>query len=286
MISEADFTYVRTLLRERSGIALADRKMYLVNTRLKPIAQKEGFADIAGLLAAVRKRPRGPLATKLVEAMTTNESLFFRDRLPFEALVKLMIPAVAASRPGGAPIKIWCAAASTGQEPYSVAMVLDNAASKLPPNPVEIYASDLSSDAISRARTGTFTDFEVGRGMPDNFLPRYFRPTGDHCFQIIPSLKQKIRFDTRNLMEPFGDVGRVDIVFCRNVLIYFDKPTKIDVLTRLAKTMPSDGYLVLGGAETTLGLCDGFRAHKSWRNLYLRPTAREVIPLASARQSA
>ena len=273
-LAEPDFLYLERLLRERSGLALTREKAYLVNTRLRPIMEERGHKTISDLLGEMRRKPKDGFVEDVVDAMTTNESLFFRDRKPFEALTEMMLPTLAQARPRSRPIRIWCAAASTGQEPYSIAILLQENASRLPARKVEILATDLSRAALKRAQSGEFTAFEVGRGMPKHYLERYFtRGERNHHF-IVPEVRDRVRFQYRNLLESFEGLGRFDIVFCRNVLIYFDQPTKRDVLERIAAVMSPDGYLVLGGPETTLGLTDEFRRHADWRNVYERSSAQ------------
>ncbi|WP_108662745.1 CheR family methyltransferase [Acuticoccus kandeliae] len=284
MLREEDFAYLRRLLKERSGLALTTDKAYLVTTRLRPIIEDHGLKDVAQLVSRMRGFGASEIIEQVVEAMTTNESLFFRDSKPFEALISMMLPRLAAVRGANRPIKVWCAAASTGQEPYSIAIMLEENAARLSKNGVEILATDLSQAALTRARMGEYTAFEVGRGMPPHYLDRYFQKTGRNHYIIAPKIRSRVTFQCRNLLEPFGQLGPVDIVFCRNVLIYFDRPTKADVLNRIASIMPQDGYLVLGGPETTLGLTDAFVRHPEWRNVYLRaPVVGSASSLASVR---
>ncbi|MCF3932500.1 protein-glutamate O-methyltransferase CheR [Acuticoccus sp. M5D2P5] len=281
MLLEEDFSYLRRLLKERSGLALTTDKAYLITTRLKPILEQFGLKDIGTLVARMKTPGSREIVEQVVEAMTTNESLFFRDTKPFEALTAMMLPKLIAAR-GGRPIRIWCAAASTGQEPYSIAILLEENGGRLRNHPIEILASDLSQAALTRARMGEYTAFEVGRGVPQHYLDRYFQKTARNHFVILPKIRSRINFQCRNLLEPFDRVGPVDIVFCRNVLIYFDRVTKADVLNRIASIVPSDGYLVLGGAETTLGLTDAFVRHTEWRNVYLRaPVTGKPAALAT-----
>jgi chemotaxis protein methyltransferase CheR len=267
---EDDFTFMRRLLKERSGLALTEDKEYLVTTRLKPLIENHGFRDLAGLVAQLRSGRHPDLVEEVVDAMTTNESLFFRDSKPFEALSSLMLPALVSSRPTSRPIRIWCAAASTGQEPYSIAIILEENAARFGSHQVEILATDLSQAALRRARAGEYTAFEVGRGMPPHYLQRYFRRTDKNHHVIAPKIRSRVTFQVRNLLDPFDRLGVFDMIFCRNVLIYFDRPTKADVLNRLAAVLAPDGFLVLGGPETTLGLTTLFDRHPDWRNVYVR----------------
>jgi chemotaxis protein methyltransferase CheR len=282
MLPADDFAFLQRLLRERSGLALSADKQYLITTRLKPVMEDHGLKTLSALVARLRAAPDGEITSQVVEAMTTNESLFFRDTKPFEALTALMLPRLCATR-GKRPIRIWCAAASTGQEPYSIAIVLEENAARFSNHAVEILATDLSQAAVRRARLGEYTAFEVGRGMPKHYLERYFKKTTRNHYVIAPKVRARVTFEVRNLLEPFNQLGSSDIVFCRNVLIYFDRATKRDVLERLAQVIPPDGYLVLGGPETTLGLTDKFSRHPEWRNVYVRAAPASVGPLATDR---
>lgn len=274
MAFEDDFAFLRRILKERSGLALTEDKEYLVTTRLKPLIENHGFRDLAGFVSQLRSGRSPELVEEVVDAMTTNESLFFRDTKPFEALADLMLPSLVATRPASRPLRIWCAAASTGQEPYSIAIILEEHASRFGNHQIEILATDLSQAALRRARMGEYTAFEVGRGMPPHYLQRYFRKNESSHYVIAPKIRGRVTFQVRNLLEPFDRLGVFDVVLCRNVLIYFDRPTKADVLNRLAGVLAPDGYLVLGGPETTLGLTTLFDRHPDWRNVYVRaPTA-------------
>lgn len=283
---EDEFAFVRRLLKDRSGLALTEDKEYLVTTRLKPLIENHGLRDLSGLVSQLRSGRHPDLVEEVVDAMTTNESLFFRDAKPFDALAEMMLPSLVTARPGTRPIRIWCAAASTGQEPYSIAIILEENAGRFGNHQVEILATDLSQAALRRARMGEFTAFEVGRGMPPHYLQRYFRKTEKNHHVIAPKIRSRVTFQLRNLLEPFDRLGVFDIVFCRNVLIYFDRQTKADVLNRLAAVLAPDGFLVLGGPETTLGLTTLFDRHPDWRNVYVRAPAAGGGLISSARACA
>lgn len=269
MLDADDFSYLSRLLKDRSGLALTPDKAYLITTRLKPILESNGLKDVSTMVRAMKMGRLSELKDEVVDAMTTNESLFFRDSKPFEALTEMMLPALCAAR-GRRPIRIWCAAASTGQEPYSIAMLLAENHARFGGREISILATDLSQAALGRARMGEYTSFEVGRGIPADMLERYFVKGPNNHYIVSEKIRSRVTFKSRNLLEGFDTLGNVDIVFCRNVLIYFDRPTKADVLSRIARIVPSDGYLVLGGPETTLGLCDAFERHTHWRNVYTR----------------
>lgn len=283
MLREVDFAFFQKLLKDQSGLNLTPDKAYLVTTRMRPILEDHGFDSITALVQHLRVNRKSPVAEQVVEAMTTNESLWFRDNSPFVALSKMMLPSLLKSRKGAKPIRIWCAAASTGQEPYSIAIVLDEAGAQLRDRSVEIIGTDLSQAALRRARMGTYTSFEIGRGLGADRLQRYFKKAEGGRYAIAPQIRSKVRFEYRNLLAPFTGLGTFDIIFCRNVLIYFDRPTKADVLNRMAEILSDDGYLVLGGPETTLGISDAFKREPEWRNVYIRNTRVDARRLAKER---
>ena len=275
-MSPEDFGWLRKLLKERSGLVLAAEKQYLAESRLLPLARKHGMTTLAELIARLRA-PQCPLTSDVVDAMTTNETFFFRDKVPFEHFRDTVLPALIVARAREKRIRIWCTAASTGQEPYSLAMTMKSVGVALAGYKVSILATDLSADVLERARAGIYSQFEVQRGLPIQLLVKYFTQTGEQ-WQIAPELRSMVQFRPLNLLNDFSPLGTFDVVFCRNVLIYFDQPTKADVLTRLARQVPSDGYLVLGAAETVVGLTDAFKPIAEKRGLY--------APDAPARQPA
>jgi chemotaxis protein methyltransferase CheR len=267
MINASDYDFFRRFLKTRSGLVLGDDKQYLLDSRLAPVIRRFGLASIGHLGARLREGAGTALEEAVVEAMTTNESFFFRDKTPFDMFAATMLPSLLRARPDARPIRIWCAAASTGQEPYSLAMLLSEQGSKLAGRRFEILATDLSSQVLEKAKAGIYTQFEVQRGLPVQFLVKYFTKTGGH-WQISSDIRTRVEFRKLNLLQPFSGLGRFDIVFCRNVLIYFDNPTKLDVLLRISRCMAQDGFLVLGGAETVLGLTDALRLVPGQRGLY------------------
>lgn len=257
MIGAADYEFLRRFLKERSGLSLSEDKHYLLQGRLEPLARRFELQGLAALVHALRSAPLSPLAEAVVDAMTTNESLFFRDKRPFELLTEVMLPTLIRQRPPSRTLRIWCAAASTGQEPYSIAMLLHENAPMLGGRRVEIIGTDISSEALERADAGIYNQFEVQRGLPINFLLKYFTKSGE-LWQVVPTIRNMVEFRRMNLLHPYIGLGTFDVVFCRNVLIYFEPQTKASVLDRIAGTMALDGYLVLGGAETILGLSQAF----------------------------
>jgi chemotaxis protein methyltransferase CheR len=273
-VTPPDYDFLRKSLKERSGLVLSADKQYLVESRLLPIARKAGFGNLGDLVAALKRGDNEALMTTVVEAMTTNETFFFRDKAPFENFRAAVMPALMAARRGGRTIRIWSAAASTGQEPYSLAMTLKEAEADLAGAQVEIIASDLASQVLEKARAGIYSQFEVQRGLPIQLLIKYFCKVGD-MWQIAPEIRAMVKFKQINLLADFSTLGTFDVVFCRNVLIYFDQETKVGVLNRLSRVTAADGYLVLGAAETVVGLTDCFRTLPEPRGLYV-PNARQL----------
>ena len=270
-----DYEYFRKFLRERSGLVLSADKHYLLESRLLPVARRAGLASLAELVHRLRGNDCDALAAEVVEAMTTNESFFFRDKIPFEHFRDTIIPRLIAARNHRRRIRIWCAAASTGQEPYSLAMSIKEMGDRLSGWQVEIIATDISSEALRRARSGIYSQFEVQRGLPIMLLLKYFKQIGEN-WQIEPDIRAMVQFRMLNLISDFSRLGMFDLVFCRNVLIYFDQPTKISVLERLAQNLDRDGYLVLGAAETVVGLTDSLKPVPDCRGLYAHSAATKA----------
>jgi chemotaxis protein methyltransferase CheR len=271
-MTPGEFDYLRQFLKVRSGLVLSNEKQYLIESRLLPVARVYNLAGISALVGRLRTAETGPLADAVVEAMTTNESFFFRDKLPFDHLTQMMLPELMTRRASSRRLRIWCAAASTGQEPYSIAMALKELGPKAAGWKFEIIGTDISTDVLDRARAGRYTQFEVQRGLPIQLLLKYFTQDGD-TWTISPELRSMIQWRKFNLLDSFGALGQFDIVFCRNVLIYFDQPTKADVLQRICKVLTPDGYMVLGAAETVVGLTEAFRPLSDRRGVYVPATA-------------
>ncbi|WP_425907956.1 CheR family methyltransferase [Nitrobacter sp. TKz-YC02] len=261
-----DFEYLRKLLKERSGLDLAADKQYLVESRLTPLARKAGFSGIGDLVQKM-KNGAAALTVDVVEAMTTNETFFFRDKTPFDHLRETVIPALLEARAARRNLRIWCAAGSTGQEPYSIAMCLKECGPVLTGWRTEIIATDLSNEVLEKSRAGLYSQFEVQRGLPIQLLIKYFKQVGE-LWQINPDIRAMVQHRQLNLLQDFSHLGTFDVIFCRNVLIYFNQETKIGVFTRLAKQMEADGFLALGAAETVVGLTDAFKPHPDKRGLY------------------
>jgi chemotaxis protein methyltransferase CheR len=275
-----DFEFIRKLLRQRSGLMLSAEKQYLVESRLMPVAQRNRIPGLGELAARLRAGTDAALITEVVEAMTTNETFFFRDRLPFDHFRSLILPALMAARERNRRIRIWCAAASTGQEPYSLAMAMKEMAPALDGFRVEIIATDLSREVLAKAEAGLYSQFEVQRGLPIQLLLKYFTQHGD-LWQIAPEIRAMVQYRPLNLLSDFSRLGLFDLIICRNVLIYFESQTKSDVLDRLARVIAPDGFLILGAAETTIGLTQGFKSVPDRRGLYAPadPAAEKVVRL-------
>ena len=264
-----DFDYLRKMLRERSGQVLSAEKQYLAESRLLPVARKHGLAGLAELVDKLKATTAAaPLTVAVIEAMTTNESFFFRDKMPFDHFRAVIMPALLAARAHEKRIRIWCTACATGQEPYSLAMSLKAIGPALAGWRVEIVATDLSNEVLDKAKAGIYSQFEVQRGLPIQSLVKFFTKV-DEAWQIAEEIRAMVKFRPLNLLNDFSPLGTFDLVFCRNVLIYFGQDTKIGVLNRLARQMPSDGFLILGAAETVVGLTDAFKPMTDQRGIYV-----------------
>jgi chemotaxis protein methyltransferase CheR len=271
-----DYDFLRKCLKQRSGLVLTADKQYLVESRLLPVARKAGHAALGDLVEALRRGGDEALMAAVVEAMATNESFFFRDKIPFEHFRSIVMPALIAARRNARTLRIWCAAASTGQEPYSLAMCLKDMAHDIAGWRIEMLATDLCGDVLEKARAGLYSQFEVQRGLPIQLLIKHFTQVGE-LWQIAPELRAMVKFRQLNLLADFSQLGIFDLIFCRNVLIYFDQETKIDVLDRLSRVITCDGYLVLGAAETVVGLTDSFKVVGEKHGLYA-PNLRSPKP--------
>lgn len=280
-MSTMEFTYLRDFLKEKSGLVLTEEKQYLLDCRLLPVARDNGMETLAELVTAMKKPGAGALQGAVVEAMTINESFFFRDKTPFENFTNVMMPAMLESRRAARKLRIWCAAASSGQEPYSLSMLLKDMSDKMPGWNIDIIGTDLSSEILEKAKAGLYSQFEVQRGLPIALLVKYFKQQGS-LWQIDSAIRAMVQYKQFNLLESFRTLGQFDIVFCRNVLIYFDPPTKRDILERAAQQMAPDGYLVLGAAETVIGLTDQFAPVSGVRGLYMRTDAAKAAAAPAA----
>ena len=251
-LAAPDFAYVADLVRRESAITLAAGKEYLVEARLLPVARDAGHATVPALVAALKTRPNGELHRKVVDAMTTNETSFYRDRAPFTALTDHVVPELLKARVRERRLRIWCAACSSGQEPYSIAMSLADPLTSAGFT-LDLLATDLSSEMLARAQEGRYSQLEVNRGLPAGTLVQHFTRSGT-AWQVSDQIRRSVTFRSMNLAAPFPPMAQMDVVFLRNVLIYFDPPTKAAVLGRVARVLRPDGYLFLGGAETTINI--------------------------------
>jgi chemotaxis protein methyltransferase CheR len=265
-VNQPDYDFLRKLLRDKSGLDLSADKQYLIESRLLPLARKAGLASISDLVQKLRDGS-GALINQVVEAMTTNETFFFRDKVPFDHFREVIMPELLRTRANRKAIRIWCAAGSTGQEPYSLAMCLKEMGAALSGWRVDIMATDLSQEVLEKAKSGLYSQFEVQRGLPIQFLVKYFKQIGE-LWQINPAIRSMVQHRQLNLLHDFSQLGTFDVIFCRNVLIYFDQETKVNIFGRLAKSMEPDGFLVLGAAETVVGLTDVFKPLAERRGLY------------------
>ena len=269
-----DYEFLRKLLKERSGLDLSADKQYLVESRLIPLARKAGLPGLPELVQKLKGSAEA-LTAEVVEAMTTNETFFFRDKVPFDHLKATILPELLQARAARRSLRIWCAASSTGQEPYSIAMCLKELGAALTGWRVEIIATDLSQGVLEKSRAGLFSQFEVQRGLPIPLLVKHFAQIGE-LWQLNADIRAMVQFRQLNLLQDFSHLGVFDIIFCRNVLIYFDQDTKTKVFSRLARVIEPDGFLMLGAAETVVGLTDTFKPYPDRRGLYIPNVARGI----------
>lgn len=262
-----DFDHFCRLIRERSGLVVTPEKAYLVTSRLGPVARSEGLANVEALLAMIRSSAPAALVQRCVDAMATHESYFFRDSTPFEQLAANVLPALIEARQAQRSLKVWCAACSSGQEPYSVAMILQEMGPRLAGWKLEILATDMSEPILEKAREGVYNDFEVKRGLSPERQARWFKPVSDG-WKVSSVLQQMVQFRPHNLLQGTTGLGTFDIIFCRNVLIYFDVAHKRQILEQIGRAMPNDGALFLGSAETVLGVTSTIESTPGVRGLY------------------
>lgn len=256
-IQKNDFDYVRNFIRDNSAIVLEPGKEYLVETRLGMLARREGMGSLEDLLKILRASPLGDLGKKVVDAMTTNETSFFRDIHPFNVLKAKLLPELIEKRRNTRRLSIWCAASSTGQEPFTIAMVIRENFPELASWQIELVATDLSQEVLQKAKEGKFSQLEVNRGLPVQYLVKYFVKDGAEWL-LKPEIKNMVKFQEMNLIRPWTLSGPFDLVFIRNVLIYFDTTTKKGIFENIRKLLRPDAYMFLGSAETTLGIDDNF----------------------------
>lgn len=276
-LSAIDFTYLSDILKNRSGLVLTEDKNYLLESRLLPIIRRLKLENITALVAQLKKQPSNELLNEVTEAMTTNETSFFRDSKPFDQFRQITLPHLIAKGKNNGKIRIWSAACSTGQEPYSLAMCAMEEAAKLNGLQIEIVATDLASHVLKKADEGLYSQFEVQRGLPITLLVKYFEQRGDK-WRVRDNIRPLIQFKPANLLTDTSHLGQFDMVFCRNVLIYFDVETKGKVLESIASRMAPHGVLCLGSAETVYGITTRFKpasTDEKYRGLYVKQEYNE-----------
>ena len=262
-----NYRFVCDLLKRESGLVLTEDKGYLLESRLMPVARKWQLADLDAVADKLKTDPNGGMSRDVVDAMTTNESFFFRDTKPFDQFRDVVLPKLLEARASSRRIRVWSAACSNGQEPYSLAMIIKEAGAKLAGWTVEIMATDLSREVLDRAKAGVYTQFEVQRGLPITLLVKYFKQDGDR-WQIDDGIRAMVSFKEFNLLTSCQAFGKFDVIFCRNVLIYFDQDDKAKILGGLADVLAPDGVLYLGGAETVIGVSERFSPMPNNRGIY------------------
>lgn len=266
-MTPAEFDAVAKTVRRECGLVLSPDKAYLVDSRLMPLARRWSKPNVEALARELMvANPPRDLVREVVEAMVTNETFFFRDKRPFDQLKEFVLPRLLAARAAKRSIRVWCAACSSGQEPYSIAMICKETP-QLAGWKVDIVATDISTEIIRQAKAGSYSQFEVQRGLPIQLLVKYFEQQGDR-WQLDASIRSMVSFRQFNLLDAPDMLGSFDVVFCRNVLIYFDLQTKGGILGRVASVMAPDGVLYLGGAETVLGVSDRFQPVRGQQGVY------------------
>jgi chemotaxis protein methyltransferase CheR len=268
-IDANSFKFVRQLLRERAAIVLDDDKHYLVNNRLAQLARREGLASAQAVVDQLRAAPAGPLQRKVIEAMTTTETLFFRDAKPYDALRRAIVPELLRLRGPERKLQIWSCACSSGQEPYSICMLLREHFPELAGWSLRLLATDISTEMLARSKRGRYSQLEINRGLPSSLRTKYFDKVGAE-WQIRDDLRKMIEFRELNLAGPWSAMPGADLVLLRNVLIYFDVETKRKILGKVRKLLRPGGFLMLGTAETTMNLDDGFELVRSDGTTYYR----------------
>lgn len=268
-MNDIDYKFFEDMLKRESGLIVTPEKTYLLESRLMPVAAKFGLQGLSGIASRLRLAKDVELQRAVVEAMTTNETSFFRDNTPYQRLKADLLPYFLKSRPSKT-LRIWSAACSSGQEPYSISMILREMGAQLAGWRFEIVATDLSNDILAQAKAGIYSQFEVQRGLPIQMLVKYFTQLEDQRWQVKQDIRDMVSFRQANLLQDFSLLGQFDIVFCRNVLIYFDVPTKAKVLDGIKRQMKPDSVLMLGGAETVIGISDSFKSVPDVKGVYVR----------------
>jgi len=256
------------LLESNTGIAMDGSKAYLFSSRLDPVARLHGFSDFVALIQHLVTRPLERLHWEAFEAMATNETSFFRDKYPFDAIKDVLLPQIMMRKKASHQINIWCAAASTGQEPYSLAILLHENFPELSGWNVNLYATDMSERALEQARAGLYSETEVKRGLSAEQIQRYFTRTESGSFQIIDALRSAVRFSNVNLVRPWPVLPKADLILLRNVLIYLNKEKKLQVVNKMREQLAEpDGCMMLGSSESLLSDLS-FKLHRLDRVSY------------------
>ncbi len=277
-ISKQDFDYVSLLARTQAALVIEPGKEYLIETRLTPLAQQSGFASLSEYIGHLRsERKTNGMHQRAVEALTTNETLFFRDYHPFEALRRFILPILLEQRASARRLTLWSAACSTGQEPYSLAMLIREHFPQLNDWNISIVATDLSPNVLTLAQEGTYSQFEVNRGLPATYLVKYFVQQGDR-WRLKDEIKRMVEFRPLNLIQPWPVMPALDVVFLRNVMIYFDVETKKAILTKIRHCLLPHGHLFLGSAETTANLDPGYCPVTYGKAVVYRRQANDLLP--------
>jgi chemotaxis protein methyltransferase CheR len=264
-MTPTDYLFLCDFLKRSSGLSLGPDKGYLITSRLQPLARDLNVTGISEIVTRLRSGTDPQLSVAVTEAMTTNETSFFRDATPFEELRNYMLPRLLETRARYRSLRIWSAACSTGQEPCTLAILLHEMLPDIRSWRIEIVATDIDETVLGRARAGRYSERELQRGMPQEYLNRYFERDGD-WYQASETLRSRITWKQLNLLKDFSGLGKFDIIFCRNVLIYFDNEDKIDIVRRIHRQLASDGFLILGAAETVIGLCDDYSRDTNCRS--------------------
>jgi chemotaxis protein methyltransferase CheR len=256
-ITTTDFERVADILHRTSGVKLGTDKLYLFESRLMPLARRRNHNKLSGLIDEILQRPTAALINDMTNAMMTHESLFFRDYKAFDKIKTIILPQLRKLRSSSRKLRIWCAAASTGQEPYSIAMLFADQPELWHDWSIEILGTDISNVALEKAMTGQYSQFEVQRGLPIEHLMKYFSQK-KHMWQVKPLIQSMVKWEQFNLLNSANGFGHFDIILCRNVCIYFDAPVKKKILNELSDHIQHDGHLILGGTETIIGYQEKF----------------------------
>ncbi|MDP1724000.1 MAG: protein-glutamate O-methyltransferase CheR [Alphaproteobacteria bacterium] len=280
-MKELEIQYLNKLILETSGVLLTKEKAYLLEARLQPVLQKYNLHNFTELVSSLQKTKDTNLKRDVVEALMTNETLFFRDLNPFEQFTNILLPYLLIARESTKHIRIWSAGCSTGQEPYSLSMAILEQQQKYPDWKFEIFATDISTSAIEKAIAGSYSQFEVQRGLPINHLIKYMQKE-DQKWIVKDNVKNLVKFQYFNLLENPILLGKFDIIFCRNVLIYFDIDIKQKILSYFSQTLKPDGFLILGGSESTFGISDYYAPKENAKSIYILKQHENQKKLASS----